>query len=38
MASVYASSAVAHLGAERQAVMNWLVAAQHQVVHNHGQQ
>ena len=35
MARVYVSSTVADLEAERQAVVEWLVAAQHQVVHSY---
>jgi uncharacterized protein DUF4062 len=35
MAKVYVSSTVADLEAERQAVVDWLVAAQHQVVHSY---
>jgi hypothetical protein len=35
MAKVYVSSTVADLEAERQAVIDWLVAAQHQVVHSY---
>ena len=35
MARVYVSSTVADLEAERQAVVEWLVAAQHQVVHRY---
>jgi hypothetical protein len=35
MARVYVSSTVADLAAERQAVIDWLVAAQHQVVHSY---
>ena len=33
MARVYVSSTFTDLKAERQAVMDWLVAARHQVVH-----
>jgi hypothetical protein len=35
MAKVYVSSTIADLEAERQAVIEWLVAAQHQVVHSY---
>ena len=35
MARVYVSSTIADLAAERQAVIDWLVAAQHQVVHSY---
>src|SRR5215831_5179480 len=35
MARVYVSSTVVDLAAERQAVIDWLVAAQHQVVHSY---
>src|SRR6516165_366840 len=35
MAKVYVSSTIADLEAERRAVMDWLVAAQHQVVHSY---
>jgi len=35
MARVYVSSTIADLEAERQAVIDWLVAAQHQVVHSY---
>src|SRR5215467_1292343 len=35
MARVYVSSTLADLGRERRAVMDWLVAAQHQVVHSY---
>src|SRR5215471_7803188 len=35
MAKVYVSSTIVYLGAERQAVIDWLVAAQHQVVHSY---
>src|SRR6516162_5931213 len=35
MAKVYVSSTVADLQQERRAVMDWLVAAQHQVVHSY---
>ena len=35
MAKVYVSSTIADLEAERQAVIDWLVAAQHQVVHSY---
>ena len=35
MAKVYVSSTIADLKRERQAVMDWLVAAQHQVVHSY---
>src|SRR5215471_15843132 len=35
MAKVYVSSTIADLDAERQAVIDWLVAAQHQVVHSY---
>ena len=35
IARVYVSSTVADLEAERQAVVEWLVAAQHQVVHSY---
>jgi hypothetical protein len=35
MAKVYVSSTIADLKAERQAVIDWLVAAQHQVVHSY---
>jgi Domain of unknown function (DUF4062) len=35
MVKVYVSSTVTDLRAERQAVMDWLVAAQHQVVHSY---
>ena len=35
MAWVYVSSTIADLEAERQAVIDWLVAAQHQVVHSY---
>jgi hypothetical protein len=35
MAKVYISSTIADLEAERQAVIDWLVAAQHQVVHSY---
>jgi hypothetical protein len=35
MAKVYVSSTVADLEAERQAVVDWLVAAQHQIVHSY---
>src|SRR6516164_10250580 len=35
MARVYVSSTVADLEAERQAVMDWLVAAGHQPVHSY---
>ena len=35
MARVYMSSTIADLGRERRAVMEWLVAAQHQVVHSY---
>jgi hypothetical protein len=35
MAKVYVSSTIADLEAERQAVVDWLVAAQHQVVHSY---
>ncbi|HEV3292431.1 MAG TPA: tetratricopeptide repeat protein [Streptosporangiaceae bacterium] len=35
MARVYVSSTISDLRAERQAVMDWLVAAQHQVVHSY---
>src|ERR1700720_1344273 len=35
MARVYVSSTITDLRAERQAVMDWLVAAQHQVVHSY---
>ena len=35
MAKVYVSSTIADLRAERQAVIDWLVAAQHQVVHSY---
>jgi hypothetical protein len=35
MASVYVSSTVADLRRERRAVMDWLMAAQHQVVHSY---
>lgn len=35
MAKVYVSSTIADLKQERQAVIDWLVAAQHQVVHSY---
>jgi hypothetical protein len=35
MARVYVSSTITDLKAERQAVVDWLVAAQHQVVHSY---
>jgi hypothetical protein len=35
MAKVYVSSTIADLEAERQAVIDWLVAAQHQVLHSY---
>src|SRR5262245_11376816 len=35
MAKVYVSSTIADLGAERQAVIDWLVAVRHQVVHSY---
>ena len=35
MAKVYVSSTVADLEVERQAVMDWLMAAEHQVVHSY---
>jgi len=35
MARVYVSSTITDLRAERQAVMDWLVTAQHQVVHSY---
>src|SRR5215470_9500898 len=35
MAKVYVSSTIVDLEAERQAVIDWLVAAQHQVVHSY---
>jgi hypothetical protein len=35
MAKVYVSSTIVDLEAERQAVMDWLMAAQHQVVHSY---
>jgi Domain of unknown function (DUF4062) len=35
MARVYVSSTIADLEAERQAVIDWLVAAQHEVVHSY---
>jgi Domain of unknown function (DUF4062) len=35
MAKVYVSSTISDLRAERQAVLDWLVAAQHQVVHSY---
>jgi hypothetical protein len=35
MAKVYVSSTIIDLKAERQAVIDWLVAAQHQVVHSY---
>ena len=35
MARVYVSSTIVDLAAERQAVIDWLVAAQHQVVHSY---
>ena len=35
MARVYVSSTIADLKQERQAVIDWLVAAQHQVVHSY---
>ena len=35
MAKIYVSSTIADLKAERQAVMDWLVAAQHQVLHSY---
>jgi hypothetical protein len=35
MAKVYVSSTIADLDAERRAVIDWLVAAQHQVVHSY---
>lgn len=35
MARVYVSSTIADLRRERRAVMDWLVAAQHQVVHSY---
>src|SRR5215472_9553537 len=35
MAKVYVSSTIADLKAERQAVIDWLVAAGHQVVHSY---
>jgi hypothetical protein len=35
MARVYVSSTIVDLAAERQAVIHWLVAAQHQVVHSY---
>jgi hypothetical protein len=35
MARVYVSSTITDLNAERQAVVDWLVAAQHQVVHSY---
>ena len=35
MARVYVSSTIVDLKAERQAVVDWLVAAQHQVVHSY---
>ena len=35
MAKVYISSTIADLEAERQAVIDWLVAAQHQLVHSY---
>jgi hypothetical protein len=35
MAKVYVSSTIADLEAERQTVIDWLVAAQHQVVHSY---
>src|SRR5262249_16063086 len=35
MAKVYVSSTIADLEAERQAVIDWLGAAQHQVVHSY---
>jgi hypothetical protein len=35
MARVYVSSTIADLKVERQAVIDWLVAAQHQVVHSY---
>ena len=35
MAKVYVSSTIVDLDAERQAVIDWLVAAQHQVVHSY---
>ena len=35
MAKVYISSTVMDLKAERQAVMDWLIAADHQPVHSY---
>jgi hypothetical protein len=35
MAKIYVSSTITDLEAERQAVIDWLVAAQHQVVHSY---
>src|SRR5215467_6902351 len=35
MAKVYVSSTIVDLEAERQAVIDWLVAAQHQIVHSY---
>src|SRR5215831_5175935 len=35
MAKVYVSSTIADLESERQAVIDWLVAAQHQVMHSY---
>src|SRR5215469_5728020 len=35
MAKVYVSSTIADMEAERQAVIDWLVTAQHQVVHSY---
>ena len=35
MAKVYVSSTIVDLEAERQVVIDWLVAAQHQVVHSY---
>jgi len=35
MAKVYVSSTIVDLEAERRAVIDWLVAAQHQVVHSY---
>jgi len=35
MAKVYVSSTIVDLEAERQVVIDWLVASQHQVVHSY---
>jgi hypothetical protein len=35
MAKVYVSSTIIDLKSERQAVVDWLVAAQHQIVHSY---